>query len=121
MSELKSISVTGFRLGRGEVRGVRIRPGLWIYPSEDDFLTYEEAVELRDWLNENYPKAEPPMTTRTEIIEAGARAVAGLEWGSSNGGVDPTDDQVAESALDAMLPLIQAQIAHPNKKNLNRQ
>lgn len=51
------------------------------------------------------------MPTRTEIIEAGAGAVAALEWGSSNGGIDPSDDQIAEAALSAMLPLIKAELA----------
>ena len=58
MSEMVRISATEFRLGPREVRGVRIQPGLWIYLMEDDFLTYEEVIELRDWLNENYPKEE---------------------------------------------------------------
>lgn len=63
MSETKRISATGFQAKHIEAHGVRVRTGLWIYASEDDFLTYEEATELRDWLNENYPKEE------TDVIQ----------------------------------------------------
>lgn len=58
MSESTRISQTGFRMGDIEYRGVSIQPGLLIdYEPEDtgDFLTPEEARELRDWLTERFP------------------------------------------------------------------
>lgn len=49
------------------------------------------------------------MPTKTEIIEAGARAVEALAESVTNW-LGPTEEQCAEATLDAMLPLIKKQL-----------
>lgn len=50
------------------------------------------------------------MPTKAEIIEAGARAIEALDWDAEHGGIDPSGAQIAEAALDAMLPLLKKQL-----------